>query len=62
MGFEPVGIFPAIGYKLGHWHDVGWWQLMLGHADSDPPSPVPVGEIASPDLSAAIAAGEALLQ
>jgi L-amino acid N-acyltransferase YncA len=62
MGFRPVGTFPSIGYKLGRWHDVGWWQLMLGHADSDPPSPVPIGHIASRDLSAAIAAGEALLR
>src|SRR5262245_9375 len=30
MGFQPVGIFPSIGYKLGHWHDVAWWQLTLG--------------------------------
>jgi phosphinothricin acetyltransferase len=62
MGFRPVGVFPSIGYKLGRWHDVGWWQLMLGHADSDPAVPVPVGQIASQDLLAALAAGEALLR
>jgi phosphinothricin acetyltransferase len=62
MGFRPVGIFPLIGYKLGQWHDVGWWQLTLGHADGDPPVPVPIGHIASPKVLAALAAGEALLR
>jgi hypothetical protein len=22
-------VFPAAGYKLGAWHDVGWWWLAL---------------------------------
>ena len=29
LGFELVGIYRAIGYKLGAWRDVGWWQLPL---------------------------------
>lgn len=29
LGFEPVGVYPALGYKLGRWHDVGWWQKRL---------------------------------
>jgi len=29
MGFEPVGVFRHVGYKLGAWRDVGWWQLEL---------------------------------
>lgn len=29
MGFEPVGVYRDIGYKLGRWHDVGWWQKRL---------------------------------
>ena len=30
MGFEPVGVYRGVGYKLGAWHDVGWWQRTLG--------------------------------
>ena len=41
MGFEPVGIYRGVGYKLGNWHDVGWWQLRL-RASDDVPSP-PIG-------------------
>lgn len=37
MGFQPIGVYPAIGFKQGKWHDVGWWQLRL-RDDDDPPS------------------------
>ncbi len=30
VGFAPVGVFRAIGYKAGAWRDVGWWQRPLG--------------------------------
>ncbi|MCU0542767.1 MAG: N-acetyltransferase family protein [Oscillatoriaceae cyanobacterium Prado104] len=29
IGFSSIGIFQSAGYKLGKWHDVGWWQLFL---------------------------------
>jgi phosphinothricin acetyltransferase len=29
VGFEQIGLYRSIGYKLGRWHDVGWWQLTL---------------------------------
>ena len=29
LGFTPVGIYREVGYKLGDWRDVGWWQLLL---------------------------------
>ncbi|MCA9305767.1 MAG: N-acetyltransferase [Phycisphaerales bacterium] len=29
VGFEFVGRFREVGRKMGAWHDVGWWQLML---------------------------------
>jgi phosphinothricin acetyltransferase len=38
LGFEPVGVYRGVGYKLGRWHDVSWWQLML-RAFDDVPSP-----------------------
>ena len=30
MGFRPVGVLKEVGRKFDRWHDVGWWQLMLG--------------------------------
>jgi L-amino acid N-acyltransferase YncA len=29
MGFVPIGIYRDVGFKLGAWHDVGWWQKTL---------------------------------
>nr|MBA4770083.1 N-acetyltransferase [Sphingobium sp.] len=29
MGFAPVGIYREVGWKLGAWRDVGWWQRLL---------------------------------
>lgn len=38
FGFAEIGDFKKIGYKLGQWHDVRWFQLHLAeHVDSPPP-------------------------
>ncbi|WP_345508985.1 N-acetyltransferase family protein [Terrabacter aeriphilus] len=39
LGFEPVGTYRAIGWKLGAWRDVTWVQRALGDplASPDPP-------------------------
>lgn len=29
MGFTPVGIYREVGWKLGGWRDVGWWQRLV---------------------------------
>lgn len=29
MGLVPVGIYREVGWKLGDWRDVGWWQRLL---------------------------------
>lgn len=29
LGFEPVGVFPNAGFKLGRWWDVAWFGLPL---------------------------------
>lgn len=53
MGFSPVGIFPAAGYKLGRWHDVGWWGRALRRPVTDPPEPrVWKGAVLSPTAPA----------
>jgi L-amino acid N-acyltransferase YncA len=32
MGFEQIGVYRDIGWKLGSWHDVAWMQRPLGGA------------------------------
>ncbi len=39
MGFEPVGVYRRIGYKLGAWHDVAWVQRPLGDGSGTPAEP-----------------------
>jgi phosphinothricin acetyltransferase len=29
MGFTPLGIYREVGWKMGGWRDVGWWQRLL---------------------------------
>lgn len=36
LGFESVGRVREAGHKLGAWHDVGFWQLMLRGAEHGP--------------------------
>ena len=40
MGFRRLGIYERVGYKLGAWHDVGWWQLALQPHVSPPAEPL----------------------
>jgi putative acetyltransferase len=37
MGFEPVGTYRRIGWKLGAWHDVAWAQRPIGPGTGPPP-------------------------
>jgi L-amino acid N-acyltransferase YncA len=39
MGFRPVGAYANIGYKLGRWHHVAYFQLELADPGTPPPEP-----------------------
>ena len=45
LGFRPVGVFGKAGFKLGRWHDVGWWELRLQEPPTDPKPPRPLAEL-----------------
>ena len=45
LGFQSIGIFERAGYKLGRWHDVGWWQLKLQEHHSNPMAPRNIAEL-----------------
>jgi L-amino acid N-acyltransferase YncA len=40
LGFKPVGVYQKVGFKMGKWHDVGWWHLILKHHEDDPAEPI----------------------
>ena len=60
-GFTLVGVYRAVGWKFGAWHDVGWWQRALVRAGDGaggpPPGPTPLTELAPAALAAALRAG-----
>jgi phosphinothricin acetyltransferase len=39
FGFAPVGVYRRIGYKMGAWHDVGWYQAEIQHGSGTPAEP-----------------------
>jgi len=45
MGFAPVGVYRKVGFKLGRWHDVGWWSLRLTDDEAAPVDPIPYGDL-----------------
>jgi L-amino acid N-acyltransferase YncA len=62
VGFTRMVVFRGVGYKLGRWLDVGWWQLDLQPQAVNPPEPRPFREIRDDDgVRAALAGGERLV-
>ena len=63
VGFTPIGVYRAVGYKFGAWHDVGWFERQLAPRDGDPAPPVALAQIeGTPELAAALATGERFLR
>ena len=63
VGFEQIGTFHEVGYKLGAWRDVIWLEYALGNADFPPAEPLGFPELlGTPEWEAAVAAGQALLR
>jgi phosphinothricin acetyltransferase len=62
LGFTPIGVYPAVGYKLGRWLDVGWWQLDLRPANTPPNEPCTFSRVRSVNVVRdALCAGTELL-
>ena len=62
MGFTPIGVYRAVGYKLGAWHDVGWWELTLQARPNRPTQPCAIDALrGTAAWDAAFAAGQSRL-
>ena len=45
MGFELVGVYRDVGYKLGLWRDVAWYQASIQPLPPEPPEPRAIGTL-----------------
>jgi phosphinothricin acetyltransferase len=43
-GFQALGIYKNVGFKLGEWRDVGWWRSALTENSDLPAEPIPFAE------------------
>ncbi len=54
-GFSRIGIYHAVGYKFGAWHDVLWWERSLRDPGVDPAPLMTLAEASTrPEWRAAI--------
>ena len=51
VGFEHIGVYRNVGFKLGAWHDVGWWQkeLRSSAGQAEPAAPAPFAAVGRPE-------------
>jgi phosphinothricin acetyltransferase len=47
VGFRPLGTYDHVGFKLGRWHAVGWWQRRLREPPEAPQEPIALAELLS---------------
>ena len=57
FGFRKVAQYNKVGYKLGKWHDVGWWELFLKQHENEPGEPLPIKAVEPTVLSEAFSHG-----
>ena len=57
FGFAPVGVYRHIGYKMGRWHDVGWYQVEIQPASAEPAAPRSIRDLATAVWSDAVKHG-----
>ena len=61
LGFQPFAVYREVGYKLGAWHDVGWWEMALQER-ATPSRPLTLREAqALPEWGVALATGLSFL-
>ena len=45
FGFRLIGVHQDVGWKLGAWRDVGWWQLSLASPLAEPAEPIAFADL-----------------
>jgi len=50
FGFRNLGVFQNVGYKLGAWRGVTWFELPLREYGEEPEETVPIAVLAANDM------------
>ena len=45
FGFQQIGLEESVGYKLGGWHHVSIWHLLLRPLVHNPEAPIAVADV-----------------
>jgi L-amino acid N-acyltransferase YncA len=61
MGFREIGVYHQVGYKLGAWHDVAWFERPLSEHTIEPAEPLAFSSLPRDKVEAAFAQGRTLL-
>lgn len=57
FGFKYLTTYKKIGYKLGQWHDVGWWEKSINEHVLQPADPVKFPFLGSSEVLGALKEG-----
>jgi L-amino acid N-acyltransferase YncA len=62
LGFKPLCVYRNVGYKMGAWYDVGWWELALQPVSPTPQIPLKLADVQSdPSWGEMLATGLSLI-
>lgn len=61
-GFTHFATYEKVGYKLGKWKNVGWWQININEYIDEPPAPIKFSEMKKDFLSEIFANAEKLIR
>jgi len=62
LGFEYFATYKNVGYKLGRWKNVGWWQLQVNEYSMEPEPPLKFSEMDKTNVDEILKNSESLLR
>jgi len=63
LGFLPLAVYRGVGFKMGQWHDVGWWQFVVNQHPASPEPAKPLADVRrQPEWDALVSAGLPLIR
>jgi L-amino acid N-acyltransferase YncA len=62
MGFQYFATYKNVGYKLGRWKNVGWWELQLNEYTMEPEPPIKFSEMQIETVEAILKSAEKFLK